>query len=258
MGSYVRILALALALTTACGGKEDAPIAVPMSAGKADSPSNRATLEAAAKWSESEGPVPVTSADPMWGKREAPVTLVVFSDFQCPYCARLAPTFHQIEETYGADKVRIFWKNRPLAFHDAARPAAEAAMAVFLAKGSSAFFRFHDRVFEDQQALRESDSRAVNAAALARWAGEVGVSASELDRYRADAAEKVRADEKLADRLSAYGTPLTFVNGVRLSGAQPYEAFKILIDAELVKSLASIASGTAASDVYTARSRLVI
>ena len=68
----------------------------------------------------------VTAADPAWGSKTALVTVVVFSDFQCPFCARVEPTLAQVRESYGPDKVRIVWKNEPLPFHDNAAPAAEA------------------------------------------------------------------------------------------------------------------------------------
>ena len=81
----------------------------------------------AGDWDDSESPVPISSKDPMWGKRDAPVTIVQFSDFQCPYCSRVEPTLDQVKTTYGPDKVRIVWKNNPLPFHPNAKPAAEAA-----------------------------------------------------------------------------------------------------------------------------------
>ena len=72
----------------------------------------------------------------MWGNRNAPVTIVVFSDFQCPFCSRVEPTVDQIKATYGKDKVRIVWKNSPLPFHPNAKPAAEAAQGVFALAGN--------------------------------------------------------------------------------------------------------------------------
>ena len=66
-------------------------------------------------WDDSESPVPISSKDPLWGKRDAPVTIVEYSDFQCPYCSRVEPTLDQVRQTYGPDKVRIVWRNNPLA-----------------------------------------------------------------------------------------------------------------------------------------------
>src|SRR5215470_17437359 len=87
-------------------------------------------------WSDKDSPIPVTSDDPVWGNRDAPVTVVIFSDFQCPFCSRVEPTVDQVKTTYGPDKVRIVWKNQPLPFHEKAKPAAEAAQTVFALKGS--------------------------------------------------------------------------------------------------------------------------
>ena len=95
------------------------------------------TTAGGATWSDEESPIPVSSKDPMWGKREAPVTVVIFSDFQCPFCSRVEPALDQVKTTYGPDKVRLIWKNEPLSFHDKAKPAAEAAAGVFALKGLS-------------------------------------------------------------------------------------------------------------------------
>src|SRR5688572_25686757 len=71
-------------------------------------------------------PIPVGPRDPSWGKSDAPVTIVAFSDFECPYCTRVKPTLKGIQQKYGPDQVRIVWKNNPLPNHPRARPAAEA------------------------------------------------------------------------------------------------------------------------------------
>ena len=71
----------------------------------------------------------------MWGKRDAPVTIAIWSDFQCPFCSKVEPTLQQVKDTYGPDKVRIVWKNNPLPFHQNAKPAAEAAQGVFALGG---------------------------------------------------------------------------------------------------------------------------
>ena len=88
----------------------------------------------------------------MWGKRDAPVTIVQYSDFQCPYCSRVEPTMDQVKSTYGPDKVRIVWKNYPLPFHQNAKPAAEAAQGVFALGGNDAFWKWHDTDFKNQAA----------------------------------------------------------------------------------------------------------
>jgi len=85
------------------------------------------TADVGGAWSDRDSPVPIDSKDPVWGSRTAPVTMVVYSDFQCPFCSRVEGTVDQIKQTYGKDKIRIIWKNSPLPFHPNAKPAAEAA-----------------------------------------------------------------------------------------------------------------------------------
>src|ERR1035437_9501905 len=75
--------------------------------------------------------VPVTAADPTWGSPDAPVTIVLWRDFECPFCSGVGETLEQLKRAYGSEKLRLVWKNLPLAFHANARPAAEAAMTVF-------------------------------------------------------------------------------------------------------------------------------
>ena len=205
-----------------------------------------------AAWSDDESPVPVTSKDPFWGKRDAPVTIVVFSDFECPYCAKVAPTFEQLRTTYGPDKLRIVWKNQPLPFHSHARPTAEAAQGVFALAGSDAFWRFHDAAFKNNTALTSDN--------FEKWAREAGVTGADLPKLRAGLAahtwsEKVDRDMSIAKTAGISSTPSFVVNGVPLIGAQPFDKFKTLVDLELAKAQAKIAAGTARDRVYVVMSQ---
>lgn len=197
-----------------------------------------------AAWSDDSSPVPVTSKDPVWGNRNAPVTIVVFSDFQCPFCSRVEGTLDQIKQQYGKDKVRVVWKNEPLPFHPNARPAAQAAQAVFAAKGSDAFWKFHAAAFKNQKEL--------NDASYEKWAAEAGVDAATFKKFLADpaTAKKVEDDHQLAQKVGANGTPHFYINGVELSGAQPIDKFKEVIDAQLEKAKAKQASGVKADKLY--------
>src|SRR5580693_4290355 len=109
-----------------------------------------AVADASGVWSDEDAAVPVSSKDPVWGSRSAPVTMVIFSDFQCPFCSRVEATVNQLKEKYGKDKLRIVWKNSPLPFHPNAKPAALASEAVFRLGGSNAFWKFHDTAFANQ------------------------------------------------------------------------------------------------------------
>jgi protein-disulfide isomerase len=203
-----------------------------------------------AAWSDADSPVPVDSKDPVWGNRNAPVTIVIFSDFQCPFCSRVEGTLDQVKTTYGPEKVRLVWKNEPLSFHPNAKPAAEAAMGVFALKGNDAFWKFHDKAFKNQQSLGKDSYIA--------WAKEAGVTdtnafAAGLDSHKW--AAKVDADHELAKKVGVNGTPGFFINGVSLSGAQPFDRFKAVIDQELQKAQAKIAAGTPKDKVYVAMSQ---
>jgi len=202
----------------------------------------------AGTWSDDESPVPVDSKDPMWGNRNAPVTIVQFSDFQCPYCGKVEATMDQVKTTYGPDKVRIIWKNEPLPFHPNAKPAAEAAQGVFALKGNDAFWKFHDVAFKNQGSLSPDNYE--------KWAQTAGV---DLAKFKAGVsshkwAEKVDKDHAVAKQVGVNGTPGFYINGVSLSGAQPFDKFKTVIDQELQKAQAKIAGGTPKDKVYVATS----
>ncbi|MGA2448761.1 MAG: thioredoxin domain-containing protein [Polyangiaceae bacterium] len=194
---------------------------------------------------DSDSPIPVTAKDPVWGKRDALVTVVEYSDFQCPFCSRVEPTLQQVRDTYGPEKVRVVWKNNPLPFHQNAKPAAEAAQGVFALAGSDGFWKFHDLAFKNQGSLNEDS--------YVKWATEAGVK--DIAAYKAGLqahkwADKV--DKDLADGKSAgvQGTPSFYVNGVFINGAQPFDAFKKTVDQELQKAQAKVAAGTPKSRVY--------
>jgi protein-disulfide isomerase len=201
-------------------------------------------------WSDSESPVPVSSKDPVWGKREAPVTLVVYSDFQCPFCSRVEPTLDQVRQTYGPDKVRVVWKNNPLPFHPNAKPAAEAAQGVFAMAGNDAFWKFHDTAFKNQSALGEDS--------YVKWAQEAGVK--DVAAFKAGLGshkweDKVDKDLNEGKAAGVQGTPSFYVNGIFINGAVPFDNFKNTIDQELPKAQAKAAAGTPKSRVYVEMSK---
>ena len=197
----------------------------------------------------SASPIPVSAEDPSWGNPDALVTIVEFSDFQCPFCSRVGSTLEQIKKTYGPDKVRIVWKNQPLSFHKEARPAAEAAQTVFALAGSDAFWKFHDIVFQNQRNINEEN--------LEKWAVQAGVDAAKFkEAYKSKKhAAKVDQDIALANKVGATGTPAFRINGVTLSGAQPFDKFKEIIDQQLAEANKLVGSGTSRSEVYVAASK---
>ncbi len=177
--------------------------------------------------------VEVRRDDPARGSGTAPVTVVLFSDFQCPFCARVEPTLTQLEKTYGS-KVRLVWKHQPLPFHPNALPAAKAAEA---ARAQGKFWGMHDKLFANQQALSD--------AAYARFAKELGLDAARFQRdVAAEAtAKRIAEDQRLGTSAGAAGTPTAFVNCRKVVGAQPFEAFKAVVDEELRKAEAMVAKG---------------
>src|SRR5450755_2627728 len=211
---------------------------------KGKGPDIQAESGSASAPDQSTASVPVSARDPQWGNANAPVTIVAVSDFQCPFCSRVEPTLKQVREKYGPTKVRMVWKNNPLPFHPNARPAAEAAMAVFGLKGSDAFWKFHDTAFANQQTLSPENYE--------KWATEAGVDKAKfkeaLDSKKFSA--KIDEDMALATKIQANGTPAFRINGVTVSGAQPLDKFTEVIDAQLAEASKMIASGTKPSDVY--------
>jgi protein-disulfide isomerase len=193
---------------------------------------------------QSAAPVPVTAQDPQWGKPDALVTLVEISDFQCPFCSRVGPTIKRLKEEYGPSQFRAVWKHNPLPFHKDAKSAAIAAAAVHAVAGNDAFWKYRDLLFANQRSLTEDN--------LAKWAQQVGADPA---KYKAAIAsdetkKKVEEDSALAKKLGATGTPAFRINGVTLVGAQPYDKFKEIVDAQLKEAKALVASGTPRSRVY--------
>jgi len=163
---------------------------------------------------------------PVKGPNNAPVTIVAFSDFQCPFCSRAVPTLKAIEQQYGG-KVKVAFKHQPLPMHQNARLAAAASMA---ANEQGKFWEYHDKLFENQQSL--------DRASLEKYAEQVGLNLQKfkaaLDSNKFDS--QISADSAEGTRLGANGTPTFFINGRQLVGAQPIDAFKSIIDDELKKS----------------------
>ena len=196
-------------------------------------------------------PIAVRATDPSWGSATAPVTIVIFSDFQCPFCSRGAATVEQLKQAYGQARLRVVWKNLPLPFHDRARPAAEAAMAVFDALGPQGFWAFHDKVFANQRALSDDN--------LVQYARDAGVVDEALFRRELAAkrhAARVEADLQMAGGLGVSGTPAFFVNGVLVSGAQPFAVFDAIVRREFSKADERKTAGILPENLYAAMVRV--
>ncbi|MEM9176542.1 MAG: DsbA family protein [Myxococcota bacterium] len=163
---------------------------------------------------------------PTKGPADALVTIVEWSDFQCPFCNRVSPTLAQIESEYG-DKVKLVFKHMPLSIHPQA-PQAHAASEAAHRQGK--FWEMHDRIFANQ--------RDLSVATLEGHAREIGLDMDQYAKDLADASVKQRIDDdmKQAAGLNVSGTPSFFINGRFLSGAQPFENFKRAIDAAIERA----------------------
>jgi protein-disulfide isomerase len=179
-------------------------------------------------------------ASPVRGPADALVTIVVFSDFQCPFCARVEPTLARVLEEYKG-KVRIVWKDLALPFHDLALPAAIAARE---ARQQGKFWEMHAKLFANQGAL--------DRASLEKYGADLGLNPGRLKAaldgqlWKAD----VEADAALAARLGIRGTPSFFINGRVFVGARPFEQFKERIDEELARAESLVAAGVPRTRVY--------
>jgi protein-disulfide isomerase len=185
----------------------------------------------------------VQEDDPIKGPKDALVTMIIFSEFQCPFCKRVEDTLKQVSEAYPND-VRMVWKDNPLPFHPRAKPAATLARHVYKTKGEKAFWETHDALFASQPKLEDEDLKGIAEKVGVKW--DDVKAAIDSNKY----AEKIDASVDLANDVQARGTPHFFINGVRLSGAQPLEAFKKSIDEQLAKAKALVAKGTPKAKVY--------
>jgi protein-disulfide isomerase len=162
---------------------------------------------------------------PSRGPANAKVTLVVFSDFQCPFCARGAKTVKALEAKYG-QRLRVVFKNQPLPRHAQARLAADAALA---ANAQGHFWELHDWLFSTDAAL-DTETLVAEAARLGMDGARLR---ADLDSGKFEA--QVSADQAEAKRLGVEGTPTYFINGLKVTGAQPVEVLGQIIDAELAR-----------------------
>lgn len=167
------------------------------------------------------------------GRADAPVTIVEFSDYQCPYCRQYAlQTLPKIKETYiDTGQVRYLFKDYPLPSHPSAQKAAEAAHC---AGAQGAFWEMHARLFESQSTWsQQGQEGAIDA--FVRYAKELGL---EDVAFRAcleggQFGEQIRQDQWEGEQAGVYGTPSFLVNDQLLAGAYPFETFQEIIEAKL-------------------------
>ena len=168
--------------------------------------------------------IPVGNS-PVKGDVKAPVTIAEFSDFQCPYCAKLQPTLKEVLEAYPG-KVKLVFKNFPLGFHKQARNAAKASLA---AGEQGKYWEMHDKIFEKYNKLTD--------ASYAEFATELGLDNSKfVADYSSNKYDgQIQQDMQLAANVGVRGTPTIFINGKLLQGGRSVGDFKRTIDGLLKK-----------------------
>lgn len=167
--------------------------------------------------------IEVAADEPARGPVDAPIVVVEYSDFECPYCVRAQPSIAQVLEAYG-DRVRHVYRDFPLAMHEYANIAAQAAQC---AAEQEQFWAYHDVLFANARELRPED--------LHSYAAEIGLNADQFSQCLQSGrhAEGVMADMASGQAHGVSGTPAFFINGRLISGAQPFAAFQQIIDQEL-------------------------
>ncbi|MBI5732083.1 MAG: DsbA family protein [Candidatus Magasanikbacteria bacterium] len=167
--------------------------------------------------------------DAIKGSKNAPVTIVEFSDYQCPFCGRFVQTtLPQIVSDYiDKGKVRLVFRDFPLSFHPNAKPAALAAECAKDQGGDEMYYKFHDKIFGNQETL--------SVDSLKKWAGELGLKTAQFNDCLDTKKFEKEVDKDFADGQSygVSGTPAFFINGKMISGAQPFSVFKTAIDEAL-------------------------
>jgi protein-disulfide isomerase len=166
-----------------------------------------------------------TAGRPEMGAANAPVTIIAFSDYECPYCKRAHTVVDEVMKKYDG-KVKLVYRDYPLPFHEHARPAAEAANC---ANAQGKFWPYHQKLW---------DASDLSTDKLKAMAGELGLDQQKFDDCLAKSQFKADIDKDIADgsAVGVTGTPAFFINGRMLSGAQPFEKFKEVIDQELARS----------------------
>ena len=182
----------------------------------------------------------VDEDDPATGAAIPLVTIVEYSDFQCPYCSRLAETLHEVVGEHG-DDVKLVFKQFPLPMHAQAEPAARAALA---AHRQGKFWAMHDKMFANQRALSDTDLEA-----YARGAG------LDIERWRKDfTSDELRAHVKeeleMGRVLGVGSTPTFFVNGRFFKGAQPADDVRAILEEELAMARKLLAAGVKREELY--------
>lgn len=179
--------------------------------------------------------IAITDQDHILGNKDAKVTIVEFSDFQCPFCRSFFEAAHQqIKKEYlDTGKARLIFRHFPLGFHAGAKPAA---MGSECAADQGKFWEFHDKIFQEQ-AKSGQGTVQFTTTDIKRWAANLKLNTKQFNECLDSSKYSKRVDDDTAygASINVSGTPSFFVNGKRLVGAQPFAAFKAIIDEALTE-----------------------
>jgi protein-disulfide isomerase len=195
---------------------------------------------------DASAPVPVQAGHPLWGGRDAPVTLTIFADLECPHSVPLVRNVLS-EKARRGDKLRLVFRHLPLSQHQEGTRAALALAEIHAARGEAAFWR----------ALRElvRGGEPLEAGALATRLGAAGIEGFPVEPAPPNVEAALNDDAVLAVRLFVRATPTLFVNGVRLEGFQPASVLSEAVSRELQAAYLTLASGVAPNELYGERAR---
>lgn len=168
----------------------------------------------------------LNAKDHVYGNKDAKVTIIEYSDFECPYCGKNSVTMDQIKKNYG-DKVKVAYRHFPLDFHKNAHPAAKASEC---AADQGKFWEMHDKIFSNQSALGTANI-------FVTWAKELGLNEAAFTQCINGASKDSLIQEMINMGMAdgVQGTPAVFINDKFVSGAYPYAYFAQIIDEELAK-----------------------
>lgn len=210
----IQVKDMTAAIFGAPGGLAAAPAPVP--------------APSAAPAADNKGPVDVklSADDHIKGDKNAPVTIIEYSDFECPFCGRFySDTLGQIEDTYiKTGKAKLVYRHFPLSFHQSAMPAAIASEC---AADQGKFWEMHDAIFDNQTAIGSDD--------LKKRAAQMGLDTTKFNKCfdGREHESEIRTEMAEGSQFGVSGTPGFFVNGQSVSGAQPFEVFKSIIESAL-------------------------
>ncbi len=175
----------------------------------------------------------IDTARPIRGNLEAPITIVEYSDFECPFCRTAFSTVQQVLERYG-ETVRFVYKHNPLNFHPIAEPAARYFEAIAIQDVEVAW-QFHDRVFEKQEQLTDGELTLQTIVASL----DIDMTKLENDVNGEEVEDRLSLDRDEAERFGFDGTPAFLINGISMIGSQPKEDFEEIIQLVISKNLES-------------------